>query len=647
MSSNKLIALNFLPLTTQDFSFVIYRKKYKGEKSIGAYADCLRKNLPFDSSIDINARANRADYWISFTQMEGFEQFICKQDYNHWLTLDYVFRSLKKKCKANLPDLDYVLPEKNLRRFITFVLKSHKEGKETVWLEPYYLKSARQFGFLIDFEFKKYQSEPFSRKVQQLSLSLDKSFRSNRNFYIDRYVKIEDFLRIYYTKIFPVSLEDGVSLNIRKSLYELPADKLDVKKYIFANGAEMNSQFNGVKEYGPLEPVVKRVSFCFICRKQDTDFAQLLLRALRGDTFKTTFPGMDRVFDVPIERGLIKGKSLEEFNRTNLEEVVKYIRAEGDNLITFPIIIIPSKNDERSSRMYYLAKYLFINESIPLQVVTLDTLKSMDTLKWSIANIGLQIFAKLGGQPWKVKSDTENCLIIGVGQAHKQVKTVDGSQVEKYFAYSVLTDSSGIYLDLEVLGKSSNKQTYINQLKENLKRIISTHRKAFSKFVIHTPFKIKGYELDSIKESIESIKDEDQNKDIEFVVMKVNTHNKFFGYDLKSNSMVPFESSYLKLSQKEYLVWFEGLQYHNPNVYRRFSGPTHIEFYYSSRDLDGTEKSYLQGALNLSGANWRGFNAKSLPVSILYCQLVAKFIKEFNTLGHTDYEINNLKPWFL
>jgi hypothetical protein len=109
---------------------------------------------------------------------------------------------------------------------------------------------------------------------------------------------------------------------------------------------------------------------------------------------------------------------------------------------------------------------------------------------------------------------------------------------------------------------------------------------------------------------------------------------------------VPYESTYLQLCKDEFLLWFEGLQYHNPNINKRISGPTHIEFYYSNRELTiDDKKSYLQDVLNLSGANWRGFNSKSTPISIHYTWLVSKFIKHFSKYG--EINIENIKPWFL
>ncbi len=130
--------------------------------------------------------------------------------------------------------------------------------------------------------------------------------------------------------------------------------------------------------------------------------------------------------------------------------------------------------------------------------------------------------------------------------------------------------------------------------------------------------------------------------------MKFDDNSKYFGYALENNSKVPYESSYTSLGKKEYLVWFEGLQYHNPTIRRRIARPMHIEFVCSNKNLSfDEEKGYLQDAINLSGANWRGFNAKTLPVSIYYAKLIAEYIREFNRLGLPEINIENLPPWFL
>ena len=58
---------------------------------------------------------------------------------------------------------------------------------------------------------------------------------------------------------------------------------------------------------------------------------------------------------------------------------------------------------------------------------------------------------------------------------------------------------------------------------------------------------------------------------------------------------------------------------------------------------------YLQDIINLSGANWRGFNAKHEPVSTLYPELIAKFAGKFEQYG-LNLEIGDSameKVWFI
>ena len=115
--------------------------------------------------------------------------------------------------------------------------------------------------------------------------------------------------------------------------------------------------------------------------------------------------------------------------------------------------------------------------------------------------------------------------------------------------------------------------------------------------------------------------------------------------------MVPFESTFVRISSTEYLVWFEGLQYNNPKIIKRYGNPLLIKFWFTNR-LDNFrdnqfKNNMLQDCINLSGANWRGFKAKQLPVSVFYCQRIAEFISKFQEYNLPHIEIDNLKPWFL
>lgn len=231
--NNKSIALNFLPVKSDNFSFTVYRKKFAGEKKedlSGGFA-LTRNSLPIMSG---NSDM-RNEYWISFEPKNGFEKFESKPEYNNKLTQKWLFFLLTKKLEKLGADakLKYEKREE-FRKRLFFILEKYKEGNQTIWIEPYYLKSAKKFGFLIDFKFNKNPDALFTRKIQQLSLSLDKNFRSNRNFYIDRYNKVRNFIDNYFSDLFPLRFNNE-SIDVEKEFFSIDGDALDTKKYIFAD----------------------------------------------------------------------------------------------------------------------------------------------------------------------------------------------------------------------------------------------------------------------------------------------------------------------------------------------------------------------------------------------------------------------------
>ena len=164
----------------------------------------------------------------------------------------------------------------------------------------------------------------------------------------------------------------------------------------------------------------------------------------------------------------------------------------------------------------------------------------------SIINIILGILGKTGGIPWVVKPSNKNCLILGIGSSHKINR--ETGEILKYFAYTVCLDSSGLYKTLEVLADEESEVSYLEKLTANLVTILKEQKLNYSTCVLHLPFKIKRKEVAAISDAIKQI------NDIELIVVKINVDNKYFGYSFH-NTLVPYESSFVKLSKDEYLVW--------------------------------------------------------------------------------------------
>ncbi|MEN9331084.1 MAG: hypothetical protein RLZZ94_174, partial [Bacteroidota bacterium] len=321
------------------------------------------------------------------------------------------------------------------------------------------------------------------------------------------------------------------------------------------------------------------------------------------------------------------------------------------NYNVLPIFVTNSKGNIQDEKIYYSIKHFFTKHNLGCQIVTKDLISNTKSLNWSLSNIGLQLFAKLGGKPWKVKPSTKQGLIIGIGSKHSEkfkLDPISGNtihEIEKYLSYSVVTDSSGLFKEIEILSETNNENDYYDSLVSKLCQII---KKAISEnykdIVIHTPFRIS-------KEKVWAKIFSQIEEKINISILIINSDHKYFGFDLSKNALVPFESTYIPLSENEFLVWFEGLQFNNAPFSKPIGAPIYLNLWHSNnvdnfRNLQ-YKRGLLQDCINLSGANWRGFKAKQLPISIYYCQRISDFLKKFEEYNLEHIEFQNLKPWFL
>lgn len=637
------IHLNYLPIAGPFPNFTIYRKLQSSAQEPRPTASCMAYRLPpRPDTID-----DWASYWVSTVLVEGFERFEAVPDLNPDLTRRVLFWVLVEATQRLLRPNQFHIPDNTFIEEVSFVQRSHAEGEERLQVQPYYLRSTRQFGYLVDFHFHLKDGVSYSRKIQQLSLSLDRSFRRNFDFYIDRHSKVLEFLSerkdVFESLRFPGS--DSL-ITLDRDFVALPADRLRTKTYVFAGNRESRSQFSGLREWGPLQPLDSPPRLLFVFREQDRQAARLLAQGLRSSRQRErfSFPGFNALFkcDIEVDSNPIVLPNLQQGAIEKALERVRVDRQSYPN--TLPVLVLPTDDDNA----YIVHKALFSREGIPTQVCTLRILQDESMLKWAVANIALQIFCKAGGYPWKVRpAATERSLIIGISQSHKMQKNEGNIRIEKYFAFSVMTDSSGLFQRIQVLGESQKESDYLTKLRQNLREILNESAEEFSRVVVHTSFKLKHREIDAIQKTVQDAAKSPDLAQCRFAVVKVNHRSRFFGINKSVNSLVPYEATRVKLGPHEYLVWFEGIFPDRPTVTKAFPGPTHLQILRVSDENTISEDSLLQDLVNLSGANWRGFNAKSTPVSVFYCHLVADMVHDFHERGLPLPAVKDIRPWFL
>lgn len=645
MAEDYNVRLNFLPAEGPMPDVTVYRRPMQSPQE-------RRPPLPNVSLHKLPVSLTGGDewqaYWVVDQPADGFEPFPFRATLNADLSRRVLFSALSRSVTTKRKTNEYHMAHDRFIQEVRLVMRRHPEGEELLVVQPYSLRVTQQTGFLVDFHFELAQTAQFDRRVLQLSLSLDKSFRRNLDHYVDRMTKIRTFLSEARDIFDDVQLPGTPApLGISREFVALPAQRLRTKVYVFANGRESRSQFMGLREYGPLCGVRGHVKLLFIFREQDRQAARLLAVSLKGTKQRGqfNFPGFKALFKTEIE---IDGNPiiLRNLDNRSMAEALNDAKARTEDAATLlPVLVLPKTDDNG----YFAQKAYFTRAGLPTQVCTLKILEDEDSLKWAIGNLALQIFCKAGGQPWKVRPAAEKSLIVGISQSHKLERTDNGTKVEKYFAFSILTDSSGLFQQIRILGEDKERHSYLSALRANLASVLKEHAESFHRVVIHTSFRLKHEEIETIRRAAGDAAAATDPTNCRFAVIKVNQRNRFFGINPSVNSLVPYEATRTRLGPHEYLVWFEGIYPDRPNVTKVFSGPTHLQFLSvgDERPDQAEERELIQDLVNLSGANWRGFNAKSAPVSVFYCHLVADFVRDFHERGLPMPAVVDIRPWFL
>ena len=633
---NNQIRFSFLPLINNDFYFIVYRRD----------ADGVRLENEYNYSLPVISGQpdNRSNYFVSFEENEGSTKYRCHSKDKYNLTLKWLIYQLELKSSAVLDSKDFSIGRHFIPR-ISYIIKRTAYGCQVIDLEPYFLRRTQEFGFTIDFRFDAKDKNQNKIAVDKLSLSLSQDGQKNKNKYADKLRLVSGFISSTLAKLFPI---DG--FDISRQLKSLPYFALKEKKYIFSDGNVDTNQFSGLVKYNPLTKPINDPLYVFVFQKSKINVSREIWKALNGEVY-STFSGMKKMFGVDFSNSKIKTIQVDDFSKTSLSSVESQLDkliAEFQNSQIVGVFAGIHKDFDSMETYspYYIIKNMFLQRGLAVQAVTIEQVQKRDGLKWSISGIGLQLFVKLGGVPWKVMPQNDNCLIFGISSAH--IRNKDGI-IQKYYAYSVCFDSSGLYKQLDILSENKSEDDYLANLKTKIIETLN-HQMAdgITKCAIHVPFKLRKREMQCIRECISDFRS--LHGDIEVVFMKVNIENRFFGYS-EYNSKIPLSGSYIELSNTEFLVWFEGLQQGRENLVtaQSITNPVHIEFLDCSNMPEESIKSYLQDVINLSGANWRGYNAKHTPVSIYYPELIAKFIGKFDQYGLSlELGINAIdKAWFV
>ena len=634
------ISLNFVALVKTGFGLACFRKALKEESEQRPYPTTVRKWLPHD----ITNPDEGGLYWISVEEHDGWERFQFSSTVNPYATTWILNKVLLPDLGRHINGLGYIAESsEGLFKYLDVKIIEHKEGWQGIRIEFEWLKEKRQFGLLLNYKFFERTTsteEICRRRIQELSLSYDSQGKSNVNFSVDTYSWEKTFLKKVLSGYEYAS--GGYiteSLRFNSAFSSAIAKTLTPRMYKFGNGGISSSQYSGLMHNGPCESPDDEPTYFFVFRPQDRVVARTLYKCLDGREYKERFPGMENVFHTKFKGDAIRFHELVDFSRQSFEGAAAVIKQTG-GLNPVGIVLV-----DEDPQTYYTQKAVFLEKGIATQNVQLSSVLRRRGFECFVAGIGLQLFCKAKGKPWKVSTRHDDTLIVGISQ----VWNSPDEEQKRYISYSVSTDASGLFQDIQTLADETTESNYVDSLalslESKLRKLTECPRKKLKRIVLHCSFKLPFAAMKRIREIVEKIAGTDQG--IQIAILRINTDHQYSGYDLSNASLVPRECSFVALGGLKYILWCDGAK-DARSLSKRPCSPIHVSFDQSYPKLTETDRmEILEDVSNLAGANWRGFNAATRPVSVFYCRIVGEFIKEFSRRNLPVPSIEEFMPWFL
>jgi hypothetical protein len=403
--------------------------------------------------------------------------------------------------------------------------------------------------------------------------------------------------------------------------------------------------FKALKQHGPYDNSqlgLSDGSLLFVFPTSERELARQLARTLLNGI--GTYPGFAQLFRVQVAAGRAL-KSLEV--ETDLSDLatagVAYREAiAGRDAAREPdlaIVLVPHSERFETQTPYYEAKAAFGNLAIPTQMVTTELLRDDAQFQWSVANIALAIFAKLGGIPWAVEAPAgDDDLIIGVGRADVGR---DGAR-QRHFGYAVTFVSNGIYRQTWSFTPTADDSVYEERLQAAIEEALRADLDhPPGRLVVHLAKQAGVREIEAARRAMEAA-----NLTVPVAFLRLDDSSLHDLADTDEATFAPPKGLVAKLGPRRALLQTEGLGALGPP-----DGPLLVTMDRRSTVLESDFDALVAQVFRLAHANWRGFNAQAKPATLVYGEELASLVGHLQDVEtwNPDLLRSELRsrPWFL
>lgn len=413
-----------------------------------------------------------------------------------------------------------------------------------------------------------------------------------------------------------------------------------------------SSSSKGIRDYGPysrLAPISKVPRVCLVCQAGEQgvseQFMHKFLNGIPGSVYGKGFLrtyGLDSCQPVPFAATDGTAQAYKIAAERALREGEERAQQSGGLRSAWDFAFV--QVEERTHQLrgdenpYLVTKAFFLTHQIPVQEFRIETARTPDSsLAWTLGNVGLATYAKMGGIPWLLQGDPTTTHELVLGSASSAIRDDRLGKAERVVGITSIFSGDGTYY-LHTISKAVPMEEYSDALIESLRSAISKVRiernwcKGDRVRIIFHAFKpMRNSEADAIMK----VAGELNEFDVEFAFIHVAGDGSIQLFDREESGLpcgsgdslkgraVPSRGWMISLSELDLLVTTTGgKELKRPSDGAPVPLMLHLHPASTFRDL-----RYLgQQVFHFASHSWRGFQPTSMPVTIYYSQLIARLM---------------------
>ncbi len=430
---------------------------------------------------------------------------------------------------------------------------------------------------------------------------------------------------------------------------------------VFDSSGRRTDSWNqrGLDEHGPYDRYQfnpKRLNIAVVCRAdlqgRMEQFVEQLLNGVRG--VRGGDVGFLRRFALerPYVQVFTAPNATAASYRAAAVAAIEHITDKGQTWQLALVQIEKAMEDlEGDVNPYLVTKAFFLGKGIAVQHVHFETVNQQQEQRaWSLNNMGLACYAKLGGVPWLLPSDqtVSHELVIGLGSYHERGSRFGAG--DRYVGVTTVFSGDGRYL-VESRTRAVPYREYSTAMLEAVRAAVGHVRQDFAwapsdpvRLVFHVFKPLKNAEA----EAVEALMEELALPHAEFAFLHIADSHSFLVFDeseqgaaagggRKKGALAPPRGLLVQLSGHEALLCLKGARelkqagdgHPSPLLLDLHKGSTFNDITYLSRQV-----------FAFSCNSWRSFQPSPMPITIQYSQLVAENLGKLrNVTGWSDDSI--------